>query len=130
MWPIDPPVKMRKPILLIIGLMMLSSCYTTHYKDQQPPPKNLIDKDKIVLILADIELAESALRQKLNHGYEVKEVRETYYRSIFNEYEISREQFDSSMTFYKQDLDGLNQIYEEVITRLSVIESEVEHEGI
>lgn len=128
MSPIDPLAEMKNLILLIIGLMMLSSCYTAHENEKQPPPQNLIDKDKIVLILADIELAESALRQKLNHGYEVKEVKEAYYRSIFSEYEISREQFDSSMTFYKQDLDELNLIYEEVITRLSVIESEVELE--
>jgi len=91
-------------------------------------PAGLIEKDSIVLIIADIEIIESALRQKQNRGGEIDDMRDTYYKSIFANYKVSREQFDSSMLYYRQDLETINEIYEEVITRLSVIASEVEHE--
>lgn len=125
---IDSPLKMRNILLLMMGLLLLSSCYSTHDNEILPPPKSLIDQEKVVMILADIEIAESALRQKQNHGHEIGNTKEIYYRTIFNEYEVTREQFDSSMTFYKQDLDVIDKIYEEVITRLSVMESEIELE--
>jgi hypothetical protein len=125
---IDPLMKMRNILLLMMVLLLLSSCYSIHGNETLPPPKSLIDQEKVVMILADIEVAESALRQKQNHGHEIDNIKETYYRTIFNEYEVTREQFDSSMTYYKQDLDVMDKIYEEVITRLSVMESEIELE--
>ncbi len=124
----DSLLKMKNNIILIIGILMISSCYSTHNDERVPEPENLIGKDKIVLILADVEIAESALRQKQNFGHEIGEEKEAYFRSIFTQYGVTREQFDSSMAYYRQDLETINTIYEEVITRLSVIESEVEHE--
>jgi len=125
---IDPFKMLRNLCLMIISLLMITSCYTRNEHELASEPSNLIEKDMFVLVLADIEIAESALRQKQNHGHEIDDIREMYYKSIFTNYGISREQFDSSMAYYKQDLEAINQIYEEVITRLSVIESEVEHE--
>ncbi len=78
--------------------------------------------------MADVEIAEAALRQKENRGHEIAETREAYYYAIFTSYEVSKEQFDSSMAYYRQDMEAINEIYEEVITRLSVIESEIQHE--
>ena len=118
----------KKLLLLSICLLLISSCYTIHDNTTVYKPDNLIEKDTIILILADVEVAESALRQKQNLGHEIGEAREAYYHAIFTQYEISREQFDSSMAYYKQDLEAINDIYEDVLTRLSVIESEIEHE--
>ncbi|MCK4569407.1 MAG: DUF4296 domain-containing protein [Bacteroidales bacterium] len=119
---------MKKHFSLIICLLLLTSCYPTHDETKISKPDNLIEKDKIIIILADVEVAESALRQKQNLGHEIGEAREAYYYAIFTQHEVSSEQFDSSMAYYKQDLETLNEIYEEVITRLSVMESEIQHE--
>jgi len=122
------PFRLIKLLFLSTCLLLISSCYTTHDDTRVSKPDNLIEKDKIVLILADVEVAESALRQKQNLGHEIGDTREAYYHAIFTQYEVSREQFDSSMAYYKRDLETINDIYEDVLTRLSVIESEIQHE--
>lgn len=95
---------------------------------REQAPSNLIAYDEIVLILADIEIAESALRQKQNAGAEIGEIQEAYYHSIFKKHDVSRVQYDSSMLFYRQDPETMDRIYEDVISRLSVIESEIQME--
>ena len=125
---IDLYLHMRKITFFFTGLLLLCSCYSTHEPPPEAPPDNLIDKDKVVLIMADVEIAEAALRQKENQGHEIAETSEAYYYAIFASYEVSKEQFDSSMAYYRRDMEALNEIYEEVITRLSVIESEIQHE--
>jgi len=119
---------MKNILFMIIGFLLFTSCYTKHGESTIAAPKSLIDKDKIVLIIADVEIAEAALRQKQNTGHEIAEAKEAYFHTIFTSYEVTREQFDSSMIYYRQDLETMNGIYEEVISRLSVIESEVQHE--
>ncbi|RLD55738.1 MAG: hypothetical protein DRJ05_12460, partial [Bacteroidetes bacterium] len=41
---------------------------------------------------------------------------------------ISREQFESSMGFYQSDLEVMDEIYADVITKLSIMKSEMEKE--
>jgi len=124
----DPSIKMKKLFFLFAALLWLSSCYSTHEEDKISAPVNLIEKENIILIIADIEIAESALRQKQNFGHETDYLKESYYHAIFTEHEVTRAQYDSSMAYYRQDLEAMDEIYEEVITRLSVIESEVQHQ--
>jgi hypothetical protein len=119
---------MRKPLLFLAALLLATACYNTHEANIKPPPEDLIHRDTIVNILADVEIAESALRQKQNYGHEITGVKENYYHAIFSKYKVSRARFDSSMAYYKQDLETMNGIYEDVISRLSVIESKVQME--
>lgn len=119
---------MRNILYLIVPIILLTSCYTAPKKELDPAPVNLIDRDQLVLIIVDVEIAESALRQKQNVGHEIKNIKESYYYSIFTKYEVTREQFDSSMTYYKQDPEVMDKIYEDVITKLSVMESEIQLE--
>jgi len=120
--------KMKKILFLFISLLLLVSCYTTENKIKHSSPSNLIEEETMVLILADVEIAESALRQMQNTNQEIGTRQETYYYSIFSKYDVSREQFDSSMAYYKKEPEMMDRIYEEVITRLSVIESEIQME--
>ena len=124
---IDPVLKMRNA-LIILAVIALTSCYTRHEQALIQPPDHLISKDTIVLILVDIEIAESALRQKQNEGHEIADMQEAYYHAIFTHYKISRGQYDSSMAYYRQDMEMMDELYERVITRLSVMESEIQME--
>lgn len=125
---IDQRMNMKKAGFLFILILLLSSCYNTHDGNKIPEPDNLIGKDKLVLVIADMEIAESTIREKQNLGQEIDGLQERFYLAIFQKHEITKEQFENSMAYYKQDLDELNDIYEEVITRLSMMESEVQHE--
>ncbi len=125
---IDQRMNMKKAGFLFILILLLSSCYNTHDGNKIPKPDNLIGKDKLVLVIADMEIAESTIREKQNLGQEIDGLQERFYLAIFQKHEITKEQFENSMAYYKQDLDELSDIYEEVITRLSMMESEVQHE--
>jgi len=121
----------RKPLL--IGLMMvvwlvMPSCYEAYREAEVEKPVNLISHDSMVVILADVEVAESALRQKQNMGHEITDLEEQYYHSVFRKHKITRGQFDSSLAYYKQDMAVMNKIYEDVITRLSLMESQIQAE--
>ncbi len=119
---------MKKLFFIFFSILLLSSCYNIHDESQNIKPDDLIDQDKIVLVLVDVELAESALRQKQNFGHEITNEKEAYYASIFKKHEVSREQFNRSMKYYETDLDAMDEIYEDVITQLSLLESEVQME--
>ena len=119
---------MKRFLIHMSALIILGGCYITHEEEVLLPPDNLIEIDRMIDLLVEVELAESALRQKQNYGEEITKLREEYYTAIFKQYEVSKEQFDESMSYYKQDMETIDMIYEEVITKLSVIESEVQHE--
>lgn len=119
----------KKLLYLITGIIIMSSCYSVHDDIKNTKPENLIAREKMILILADVEIVESALRQKQNTGQEINSTREVYYHTIFNNHQVSKEQFDSSLLYYKQDAETMNEIYEDVITRLSLMESEAQMES-
>lgn len=119
---------MKKILFLIFATLLLTSCYTSHEKTLLAKPDDLIIRDSLINLLAEIELIESAIRDKQNLGHEIDDLNEAFYATVFKKYNVSKEQFNRSMDYYKQDLNEMNDIYEDVITRLSVIESEVQHE--
>lgn len=119
---------MKKTLLLCLALFSLVSCYPTHTEEWADAPEDLIQRDTMVAILVDVELAESALRQKQNFGHELSDAKEAYFVAIFKKHEVTKEQFDQSLGFYKQDLESINSIYEDVITELSKLESEIQLE--
>ena len=115
---------MRNIMLMIGSLLIMSSCYNKHEPLSAEEPENLIHRDTIVLILADVEIAEAALRHKQNFGHEIGDQNEVYFLTIFKKYNITKAQYDSSMAYYKSDIESLNLIYEDVITRLSLMQTE------
>jgi hypothetical protein len=114
-----------KVFLLLTGLFLFASCYQTYDNERIREPEGLIPKEEMVLILADIEVAESALREKQNLGHEIEGTDEVFYTYVFSKHGVSKEQFDQSLNYYKSDLKALEEIYEAVVNRLSLIESEV-----
>ena len=118
----------RNLILIIVALLM-AGCYNTYTDQADETPGGIIHRDTMVLVLAEVEIAESALREMQNVGKETGELKEAYYHNIFRRHGISREQFDSSLLYYRSDPAVMDKIYEDVITRLSKMESEVKLEG-
>ncbi len=128
MWAID---NYRKPLLLLFMItawLFMPSCYDVYEEAEVEKPENLINIDSMVVILADVEVTESALRQKQNMGHEITDLEEQYYQSVFRKHQVTRGQFDSSLAYYKQDMAVMNKIYEDVITRLSLMESKIQAE--
>jgi len=116
-------------LTLIIVALLMAGCYHTYKDHAYHTQDGIIHRDTMVVVLADVEIAESALREMQNVGKETGELKEAYYHSIFRKHGISKEQFDSSLLYYRKDPSVMDKIYEDVITRLSKMESEVKLEG-
>ena len=118
----------KKVLYLFAGILLLTSCYSSPNQEVGSTPDNIIERDQLVLIITDVEIAESSLRQKQNVGHEIKNIKETYYHSIFSKHAVTKEQYDSSMAYYKRDPEVMDKIYEDVITKLSMMQSEIQLE--
>ncbi|MCF8369555.1 MAG: DUF4296 domain-containing protein [Bacteroidales bacterium] len=83
----------------------------------------------MVDILVDIRLFEASLVFDQKKGVKDFNERKYYlYNSIMNKYNISREQFESSFTYYQSDLEVMDKIYADAITKLSLVKSKLELE--
>lgn len=88
-------------------------------------PDDVISPDKMILILADIHLADAIAETKAQQGANEQQLSEQLYISIFKNYDISREKFDYSLRFYEQSPEWMNKMYEDVQTAISKRQNEL-----
>ena len=50
------------------------------------------------------------------------------YTSLLEKYHVSRKRFEQSFDYYATDLNEFDEIYAEVITRLSKLKAEIEEQ--
>lgn len=97
--------------LLLIPIMMLAA--GCHKKQVQKKPDNLISRNTMVKILADCYVIESIVSfnpaDTLNRYQSTK----AYYKELFNRYQITREQFNTSLQYYMGDEDQSSKILSE-----------------
>lgn len=111
---------MRSSTLLFLFVILIVSCDN---KKQEEP--NILSRDQIVDILTDIQLIEAKLSFEKKSPPNLNEISEKYYESVFLKYDISKEEFEKSLNYYKQNIEELNNIYSEVITKLNKIQSQI-----
>jgi|GEM_PF-4964484 len=112
------------PIILVsVGVTTLLSCK----KNKIQPPENLIPRDKMVRIIAEIQFTDAVLitaenQRKINNS-EIPE----YYSDLLHRFEITKEQFYSSLFFYSQDLEEFAKIYDDVLLILQDKQSQIKN---
>lgn len=75
---------------------------------------SLISEEKMVLILADVHVAEAAMLLERNNGLSVKDKQAFYYQGIFSKHHVSGSRYEENLTFYRQNPDNLAKMYEKV----------------
>lgn len=86
--------------------------------------KTYLSNDDFTRMLFDIHLTDGVLTTK-NIASRGKEYRPSfYYNSIYNKYNLTADQFDSCVSFYAQNSDLYEKIYERVIDSLNRIETQ------
>lgn len=117
---------MKKIIYLTAALLLiLTSCSPKN--DELVIPDNVVPKDKMTDILVEIQIVEGALIYKRSTGQIYNDFRDYYYTFIFDKYDVSQKKFDRSMDFYKENLEVLDKIYEEVLKRLETKKRKVDN---
>ena len=107
-------------IYIIFSSLLFFSCETQETEIDIPP--NVLSEDKLVKVLTDCYLGEGA------SGINVKNVTGEKFDSAYlfnplNDNQISRELFDSSISFYSKHPKVLKIIYDRVLDRMSQMQA-------
>jgi len=104
-------------------LLMLAACNENNLL--HPRPSDVLSSDQMIPLLVDIHLADAAL--KLNQSAQNPSETKLYYSRafapVFKKHKTSPAVFESSMKWYGRHIGKLAEIYTEVVTRLSTLES-------
>ncbi len=115
-------------LLVITGIVIFSNC-TKSLKSKSNEPVDLIPRDTMVNIIADLRLMDAMIVIKQRKGNSaINNLKYYLNNSIMNKYNITRPQFDSSFYYYERDLKVLDGIYADAITKLTMMKSEPEEE--
>lgn len=109
--------------ILIILLGLFLSC-----ESKKEIPSNILNRDQMVDILTDIQIIEATLDYTKTTKIESDQISKKYYDSLFSKYNITRQQFEESLYYYKNNVEELESIYSDVITKLNKIQSEIKVE--
>lgn len=102
---------------LIILFAFLFSC--------NGKPDYLIEKDKLVPLLVELHLADAIFTSRGIIDIDIEEIDSaSYYQTIFDKYNVTRVDFDSTMEYLTARPKKIDVIYEEVLNELSRMEAE------
>jgi hypothetical protein len=82
-----------------------------------------IEKDKLIQILADVQLAEALIQDERSEFKDSLSV--VYYQQIFDKYGVNRALFDTSMSRLGSNPDMMEEIYTQVIKNIEKKEENI-----
>ena len=78
----------------------------------------------MISVLVDINLIEASLRSNQPKTASDSLRSTAFYKEIFKKHNTNKEQFDNSIRYYSKTPEVLGKMYDEVIARLSRMQSE------
>ena len=103
-------IKFAAPLVLLF----FSSCYLEN-KPVDITPDNLFSKEKMILVMTDIQLVEGALNYNRITKRGSKELKEPYYNQIFLEHNITAKDFKQNLAYYNMRPEVMEQILDKVL---------------
>lgn len=102
---------MRYLSLIFIMLLIVSGC--------SKRPKDIIDEDKMVAIMADIQIAEAYDRSGDANQYLNGKNREMLGRGILMQHGVTVEEMDSTIAWYGRNMDEYAKLYKKIDKELT-----------
>jgi len=97
-------------LLIIIGVFL--ACGEEHSK-----PENILEREQIVDIIVELEITQALI--KIKFGNTDLSEKDYFFEEIYQEFHTSEEQINLSLKYYAQYPNILEEIYNEVITKLT-----------
>lgn len=107
---------MRLPTYIAL-LVLLSAC--TDGLNRDSAPDDLIQKDKMTLVVIDLVKHEAFIQQKYQRVDRFYPVMTRTGDSIMKAHDISRDQFTRSMDYYSVRQEEMQEIYGEALNQLN-----------
>lgn len=108
----------KKNLFLILFVGLACGCS----KKNIAIPHDVIPMKQMIEVMTDVHLAEAA-KDAPTADNKSKHTIEEYYAFIFDKYHITKDQFQHSFNFYKSNPELMEEIYAEVLTRLSELQA-------
>lgn len=116
-------LKFKNPLFyLVVVFLMVSSC-SSDSTDDTDIPADLIPRDKMVIILADMQISEAFLDDLRKTGVRTSDSSLLYFQKVFKKNQVSPQEFESSLLYYKKNLVQMDMIYTDVVTRLNELKA-------
>jgi len=115
----------RLLLFSLLPILLLFSCAPKEEFSDKDVPVSIIQPDSMVELIVDMQLTEAVLREYRMIGKYDDSIAAISFEQVFIKHNITREKYEESITFYKKNLETYESIYEEVITRLSLLQSEI-----
>lgn len=103
-------------ILILVFFITICSCKE---KIKEVPPSNLIARDTMVKLIAEMHLLESSFGIKIFDEKKITTSRNAIKSKIYKDYGISKERFFESYNYYVQQSQTIDSIYTDVISEIS-----------
>lgn len=85
-------------------------------------PENILSKEEYAKVLTDLSLAESAANLNIKN-VRIDKIDSAYAFDPLKENGVSKSKYDSTALFYAEHPDLYNEVYDQVLTKLSEMQS-------
>ncbi len=107
---------MRNKVLYVLLLILLSGCGMR--------PWGILSHDEMVVVLLDVHVAEAAMKIVDSSAKRIE--KQEYYNTVFEKYNITKEQFDKSLDWYARHPKLLVAIYDDLKKEAECLQKRVE----
>lgn len=122
-------IRITAPLILLF----FSSCYLEN-KPVDITPDNFFSKEKMILVMTDIQIIEGALNYNRVIRRGGKTYKESYYNQLFLEHEITAMDFKQNLAYYNMRPKVMEEILEKVLEntnqKLGQLEKKITEEKI
>lgn len=115
---------MSSKILFILLIPLLAACYHVNQPEIKVP-EHLLNEEEMVSIITDVQLIEGALSYRRTIRIEQKDFRKSAYQQLFSTYGITAKILNENISYYNNEPEKMELIYEQVLAKLSRIQSEL-----
>ena len=107
---------MKKKVVVVF--LLLLSC--SNPEEFSPPPADLVAKKDFVPLLVDLKVLEEHFNRLYSRPDVFAHSLDSSSQLLFEKYNITKEQFENSMTYFCQDPDTIFSIYESALDTINI----------
>ncbi|MHC1708284.1 MAG: DUF4296 domain-containing protein [Bacteroidales bacterium] len=107
---------------IVFGFIML--CIFFSCSSEPKIPEGVLEKEKMIEVMVDFQITEASVLYQQNHQKDIKFYTNYYYENVLKKHGISRDDFRKSIDYYKSYPEELDNMYGEVLSRLSGLQED------
>lgn len=110
-------------VMFIAITALATGCSPVGEKKSVRVPDHIISPDSMVSLITDLQITEATLREYKRLGQEDDTRNKAFMAEVFAKHQVTPQHYDSSTAWYEQHLELYQQIYTDVVTRISQMQA-------